>query len=351
MLPGASGANPKEVCIFTLLSRTRGDAGRDALELPVLRLGLAGFTREQDHLIAQGLGQARTALQWELVPPERSDALCVNGSRSRAHADGTLEIHAAASGAPSLRIDPRAAKLPLAFSLPFALPGYEAADTFDLGSPFTLRRTLEKFEGWLRPTSLQFCLAAQIVQERIDVSTHVYHVSVQGRLIAVVSPRTGIAVLPIASPTLVAQASWARRPDLAAEMPGHFERTSLPEALWRYAMRTRRELLPASWRSGPLYWCRPPAVPHRMLRDAHLLIVRELVQAPASFADLARRTGLAEPELARHLAALSVVGSVTNDRKRAPASHAGFTPRLLRGGRRSEPVDADKTAPVPLQGT
>ena len=62
----------------------------------MLRLGLVGFTREQDQLIAQGLGHVRTALQWELVPADQADALCINGSRSRAHGDGSLEILAAA---------------------------------------------------------------------------------------------------------------------------------------------------------------------------------------------------------------------------------------------------------------
>lgn len=320
-----------------------------AAEWPVLRLGLAGFSREQEALIAQGVAALSGLLPWEIVPAAEADALLLNGTRARALDDGSLEI-GCAEGGQALRLDPRAARLPLAFSLPFALSGYESADTFDLGAPFTLRRTLEKFEGWLRPQSLQFCLASRIVQERIEIGPHVFHVSVQGRLIAVVSRRTGVAVLPIASPALVPQASWARRPELAAETPAHFERASLAEVLWRYALRSRRDLLPAAWRNGLLWWCRAPEVPHRLLRDGHLLVARELAQGPASLSQLERRTGLPPAQLARDLAALGLVGAVSNDRRRATSSPPGFSPRLLRGGRRGEADHNDKTVPMPLQG-
>ena len=54
-----------------------------------------------------------------------------------------------------------------------------------------------------------------------------------------------------------------------------------------------------------------------MFSDSHLMVVRELVQGPATFAELGRRTGLSEAVLSRDLAGLRIVGCVTHDRKQA----------------------------------
>jgi hypothetical protein len=59
------------------------------------------------------------------------------------------------------------------------------------------------------------------------------------------------------------------------------------------------------------------------LADAHLLLMRELAHAGATFESLRQRTGLAPEALAQHLAALYLVGSITaNPRRAAPMRHA-----------------------------
>jgi hypothetical protein len=192
--------------------------------------------------------------------------------------------------------------------------------------------------------SVQFCLASRIIQARLDVGANVYHVTVDGRLVAVVSRRSGVGVLPIADPFHLHNAEWARRPTLADEIPGHFVQAGLSQVLWQYTMRTQRNLLPTYFRSGPIYWCRPPQLPQRLFNDSHLMIVRELAHAPTSFAELAKRTGLAEPVLSRDLAGLRIVGAVTHDRKQA--QRAGG----VQGSARSADRGAleDMTAPAPL---
>ena len=312
-------------------------------ELPVLQLGLVGFSAAQQALFETALVVLRTRLHWRIVALPEADAICVNGSRATALPDASLQVLASVPGAASIRIDPNDSDRPLSFSLPLG-PGVVAASTFDMASPASTRAMLEKFEGWLRPMSVQFCLASRIVQSRLDLSANVYHVTVDGRMVAIVSRRSGVGVLPIADPSHLHKADWARRPELADEIPGHFIQTSLSQVLWQYTMRTQRNLLPTYFRSGPIYWCRAPQLPQRLFSDSHLTIVRELAHAPKSFAELAKRTGLQEDVLSRDLAGLRIVGAVSHDSKQA--QRAGS----VRTSARSDSHSAlgDMTAPAPL---
>lgn len=322
------------------------------VEFPVLRLGLLGFSPAQAAILETALVVLRTRLRWRLVALDEADAVCVNGSRVAPLPDGSLQVAPSAPGAPPMRFDPAHSDRPMSFTLPLA-PGVGADSTFDMASPASTRAMLEKFEGWLRPVAIQFCLASRIVQERLDVSS-VYHVSVDGRLVAVVSRRSGVGVLPIADPFHLVNALWARRPGPADEIPGHFVQVGLGQVLWQYAMRTTRNLLPTYFRSGPIYWCRAPQLPQRLFDDSHLKIVRELVQAPTTFAELGRRTGLTEAVLSRDLAGLRIVGAVTHDRKQAlrvrmeSPMRGGSAPGSTRHGRPPAAVADDMTAPAPL---
>ena len=333
-------------------------------ELPVWRLGLVGFPAAEQALLEAAIARNRSGLRWRLGSLAGADALCAKGAQAVTLPDGSVQIASCTAGAPPVRLDLNDSDRPVAFSLP-ASRSLPPSATFDLRSPGSTQAMLEKFEGWLRPVAVQFWLASRIVQERLDVSSTVFHVSVNGRLQAVVSRRNGIGVLPIADPALLHGAIWARRPGPADEIPGHFVRTGLTEALWRYAMRTTRDLLPSYLRSGPIYWCRAPQIPQRMFKDSHLMIGRELAHAPATFTELGKRTGVADADLARDLAALRIVGAITHDKKqalRAAAQQADNTagsahaagsqyssPDSKRSDR-SSPAGTfnDKTAPAPL---
>lgn len=311
-------------------------------ELPVLRLSLLGFTPAQEAVIEAALASVRTALRWRLVPLSQADALCANGARAVGLPDGSVHIGSAIPGAAPARIDISGSERPLAFCLPVALRGIKPHTTFDINSSASIRTMLEKFEGWLRPMAMQFCLASRIIRERLDVGSAVFHVSVDGRLQAVVSRRNGIGVLPIADPVSLQNAVWARRPVTADDIPAHFVRTGLAEVMWLYAMRSTRDMLASSFRSGPIYWCRAPQLPQRLFDDSHLMIVRELARAPATFSELSQRTGLKDAELSRALVALCIVGSISNGKRRpAPAAEDG----PYAG---SDDLAYERTAPAPL---
>jgi len=157
------------------------------------------------------------------------------------------------------------------------------------------------------------------VHDGIDLSAGVFHVTVNGKLYAVVSRRSGIGVWPIANPAQLRHAEWHHRPDSADDIPGSFIRMPLPEAMWQYATRTTRDCLPAHYRRKRLYLRRPPPVPSRLLSDPCLMLVRELSRSPGTFAELIQRTGTLPADLARHLGALYVVGSVTANATRLAA--------------------------------
>lgn len=323
---------------------------RPFLELPVLRLGLAGFSAEQQTLIVAVLKKLVTGLRWEITALTRADAWCVNGSCVEVLPDGSLLIGSPATGALPFRINLGEADRPIAFSVPLSTDRLESVLTFDLGSQQSMQAMLDRFQGWLRPLTVQLCLASHIAQENIDLNSGVFHVILNGRLQAIVSQRGGVGVLPIADPSELGSASWARRPEFADEMPAHFLRISFAQLMWQYAMRTQRDVLPARFRTGRIYWRGPPQLPHRLLTDTHLTVVRELARGPATFRDLARRTQLAEVQLARGLAALYMVGAVTTDGKRVPTRPAApaVSDEASYDPGHTDAHLADGTAPAPF---
>jgi hypothetical protein len=315
-------------------------------ELPVLRLGLAGFTREEEAALCVELAWRATErrMAWHVGPLGEADAWCVNGSRLRRLPDGTWRIAPAHPSERSVRIDPDEVDWPMAFSLPAGPPDFEASYRFELDSPESIQGLLEQLEGWLRPVMLQFALASHIVQQNLDLSAGVYHVTVNSKLYAIVSRRAGIGVWPIADPTHLDKAVWHHRPDAADAIPGTFMRVPLAEAMWQYATRTMRDCLPPHYRRKRLYLRRPPPLPMRMLSNHALLLVRELTRSPGSFADLAQRTGIAGADLARLLAALYMVGSVTANAKRLASPHEpGWNSSLTAGAGDSDGMGAEET--------
>ncbi len=173
---------------------------------------------------------------------------------------------AAAGGARPIRINLSESDRPVAFSLPLASKQLRDVTTFHLNSPASIKGMLDRFGGWLRPMAVQLCLASYIAEHNLDLNTGVFHVIAKGRLQAVVS-RNGVGVLPIADPAEVIDANWAHRPPFADEIPRHFLRIGFPQLMWQYAMRTDRDVLPARFRTGLIYWRAPPQLPNRLLGD------------------------------------------------------------------------------------
>jgi hypothetical protein len=288
-------------------------------ELPVLRLGLAGFTDlQQQQAAAMAQAQRCTRAQWTLAPLAEADAILVEGSRTQQLADGTLRIAPGTVGARSLQIVLAEIDRPIAFSRPVAARHFQAPHTFDFADPASCRDVLRKFTAWLQPTLAQFNLASSIVEHQPSIGTGAYEVLRGSDLIAVIDLSLGTAVSPDATPGDFEDATWCIRDRGGVEIPEHFAHASLSQLMWQYVARTERDLLPKHYRTRPLYFRRPPRLPQRLLKDAHLFLLRELAAAPGQrFAQLQRAMNADDATLARHLASLYYVGAITANPRRA----------------------------------
>lgn len=312
-----------------------------SIELPVLRLGLAGFTVEQKAELNAMLQRSAPGRHvWQIGPFNDADAWWLNGSRSQRVSAATIRITPAIPSERSLQLNVGEVDRPIGFSVPLAFPPLQSSYTFDPVSLPSVNRVLEKFETWLQPVAAQFSLAGRIIEHESVLSSGVYQVMLNGRLLAVVDMHGGIGVLPGAGPADFDDAMWVRQSG-PTQIPESFVRTSLSELMWQYAVRTARDVLPKRYRSGLLYFRRVPRLPQRMLTDSHLLLIRELSIAPGTFADLQQRTGMGAGPLGRILAALYLVGTITSNPKRASVT------KLMETAQEVEPSQGIQHSIVP----
>lgn len=340
-----------------------------SIELPILRLGLAGFTEPQQQQIAALIKSAGSAwAHWRVGPFSEADAWWVDGARTQVLPNGMLRVSPGTLTARVIQLALADVDRPVAFSQPIASRGFEPAFTFDLAQPPGAIEVLRKFTAWLQPVVAQFALAAAVERQRPGLTSGAWEVLRESKLIAVIDLTAGTGVSPRATPADFEDATWCIRDHGTVELPEDFARTTLPQMMWDYALRTQQDLLPRHYRTRPIYFRRPPRLPQRLLRDAHLLVMRELASRPGTrFQMLQQLTGLAEVPLARHLAALYYVGAITANAKRAaqtllrarpdaPDSSQGMSvaPSVLDSGPgAAEPARGpvhDLTAPAPLRG-
>jgi hypothetical protein len=335
-----------------------------AIEVPALRLGLAGYTEAQHKAagdIARAAGTPRAT--WELSPFAEGDGWWLEGSRTVLMANQHLRVQPGVPSARSVQIALADVDRPVAFSLPLNAPGFEPAITFDLLDRAASVAVLHQFSGWLQTMLSQFALASSIAQHQPTLGSGSWEVLRGSDLLAVVDLKLGAGVRPGSTPGDFDGASWCIRDHGAVLVPPSFPRVSVSQLMWQYAQRTERDLLPPHYRAQPLYFRRPPRLPQRQLKDAHLLLMRELVAQPGmGFEQLQQSTGLADKPLARCLSALYVVGSITANHKRAtgvgrdskdsvPSVQSVFTSMI---DPNSRPPDlprrsvSDMTAPAPL---
>jgi len=334
-----------------------------SIELPLLRLGLAGFSAEQQGQLSTLLQQVSSG-SWHLARFADADAWWVNGARVQVLLDKTIRIASGEPGGRSLHLDLPDVDRPIAFSLPLAPRNFEPLYTFDARSESSVSAILERFEAWMRPLIAQFCLASRILEQESVLGPGIHHVSADGALIGVVNMQGETGVLPTASPVDFENAMWEHVHSSAGAIPEHFVRSSLAQLMWQFAVRTSCDILPTRYRTGLLYFRRPPRLSPRLMNDSHLLLLRELACAPGDFESLQQRTGLGGPALARGLAALYFVGAITADARRAAPARgrsadsvlthqqsvlpSGMDPDSAANLPRKLQASADLTAPMPL---
>jgi hypothetical protein len=330
------------------------------LELPLLTLGLAGFTSEQDQaiaaMLARGVGEAT---QWKTSELDAADAWWLHGGRTQALGGDRIRIASGLAGGRSIQLHMPDVDRPVGFARPLPL-GFNALCSFDLADPASMKAVLQQFESWLAPITAQFCLAEHIVEHQSALAAGIYELRLGSQLLAVVDMQGEVAVCATLTAADFEGTYWHR--GTSGPIPEHFARASLAQLMWQYTVRTQRELLPKRYRTGLLYFRRAPHLPQRMITNSHLLIMRELMLAPATFEDLQQRCGFAEARLARKLASLYFVGSITSNPKRAARTTPrpeGSEPSALRSNLDSmvpselpparQPRGGDLTAPAPLR--
>lgn len=337
------------------------------IEVPALRLGLAGYAEAQQRTAAAAaVGASGGRASWVIGSFADADAWWLEGSRTMIMQNQHLRVQPAVPTGRSVQLALADVDRPVAFSHPVTAVGFQPALTFDLEDKAASVKVLHKFSDLLQAMLSQFALASSISDQQPMLNSGSWEVLRGKDLLAVVDLRLGSGVLPGSTPADFAGASWCIRNHGAVVIPPNYARVSVSQLMWQYAQRTERDLLPPHYRSQKLYFRRPPRLPQRQLRDAHLLLMRELAEQPGmDFAELQQATGLGEAQLARHLSALYVVGSITSNPKRATAAGSRLpgsgTPAASSGQSMfnysmlnpSCPPDVrrqqlDKTAPAPL---
>jgi hypothetical protein len=289
------------------------------IEVPVLRLGLAGFTEAQQKTAAEAVQAAGTGrATWEIDSFGEADGWWLEGSRTLLMQNEHLRVQPAVPTGRSVQIALADVDRPVAFSLPITAPGFRPAVTFDMTDKAACVKVLHQFSDWLQTMLSQFALASSITEHQPTLAAGSWEVLRNSDLMAVVDLKLGAAVVPGVTSKDFEESSWCLRDRGAIAIPHHYPRISVSQLMWQYAQRTRQDLLPPHYRKQKLFFRRPPRLPQRQLRDAHLLLMRELAANPGMcFEELQQSTGLADGPLARFLSALYVVGSITANPKRA----------------------------------
>jgi hypothetical protein len=283
----------------------------DSSERPTFWVGAAGFGTPDIQRLSSCLQRADAAIDWHLSGLRNADAWIVNGSRCTLLLESTLRVAPGGTDDTPLILELASVDRPIAFAHPVPA-NVEPLCTLNAESPDSVRRVLLDFDAWMLFGRAQFVLGAHVVQLGTSLRHGVFHVSFRDRLLAVLDFRQGTgAVSPHMRPQDVERAVWSRRPESAGGVPEGFVQTSAPQLSWQYARRSQRELLPARYRTETIYYRRAPRVPAAWLSDTHLVLMKELASASATFGELQRRSGLSEPQLERDLACLFHAGAVT----------------------------------------
>ena len=312
-----------------------------SIELPVLHLGLAGFAAQQvAELDAMLRRSAPGRHVWQIGNFSDADAWWLNGPRIQRLSDTIIRVVPAIPTERSLQLNMEEVDRPVGFSLPMAFTPSQPSYTFEVDSGPGINAVLEKFEGWLQPIAAQFSLAARIIEQESVLGSGMYHVMLNGRLLAVVDMKGDTGVFPGAGPADFDDAIWMRQAEKTG-IPDSFFRATLSELMWQYATRTTRDVLPKRYRTGMLYFRRAPRLPQRLMSDAHMLLMRELSTVAGTFADLQQRTGMAAGPMAKVLAALYLVGTITSNPKRATVT------RLASSGDEAEPSQGLQHSVIP----
>lgn len=295
------------------------------MELPVLRIGLLGFSRADANLAtAQILSAAVSRCRWEVVPFEDADMWLMHSpSVSLGEGRGSERgLHIANPDAPHspLTIYPLQTTRPVAFTQP--LPSdIDAVLSIELGNGYQCARALTDFAAALPQLCTHFALGEQVATRQKNLHKGTYHLQFEGRLVAVIDLlgwQVGLA--PGVKALEMSLASWRLRPNERAQMPHGFEVLSLERLMWVYASRGKSPRLPDSYESELIHLRRLSVLPQSWLHQDHMSIIGTLNQKPHDIGALALATRLQLERLEACLSALYYSGTITTDARQAMRS-------------------------------
>jgi hypothetical protein len=264
------------------------------MELPLLRIGLLGFSSADAQLAtAQILSATVARSRWEVVPFEDADLWLIH-SPSVTMGTRTSEghgLHIANPDAPHspLTIYPHQTSRPVAFTEP--LPAsIDAVLSIELDNGYQCASRLNDFANALPQLCNHFALGEQIASRQSNLHKGIYHLHFEGKHVAVVDFEAWqVGLLPAARTIDVALASWRHRPGESAHMPLGFEVFALERLMWVYASRSSAPRLPLSYQSELIFLRRLSVLPQSWLHQDHMTLISLLSQQPMLLGTLSQR--------------------------------------------------------------
>lgn len=308
-----------------------------ASDEPILWAGLAGFTSAERARIAQ-LMQAREGPRWRLAAFADADAWIVNGGRVRPMGEDAIQVLPAMPREAILKIHLADVTRPVAFATPLPM-AFEPLCRFNAANDASIEQMLDRFDDWLQPLRAQFALGRQLALRTRLPRRGVVHVTRDGRLLATLDLRSGMAGLaPDLQPAALDGAHWERRPPSAGDPPSVFYGSTLAQLGWTYVRHSDARLLPPRYRYRTIYYRGAPRVPIEWLSDSQLQLLREVATGSCTIEVLRQRTGMAMEQVEKDLACLYAASAITTTLAKAA--------RRLASGATESPSSLPATADI-----
>jgi hypothetical protein len=310
------------------------------MELPLLRLGLLGFSQQQADAVTRSVQTAaNVGSRWEVVSFEDADMWLIDSPSVAIGANGGLYINNPHATHLPLTIYPEQSSRPVAFSQP--LPAdIDAVLSIDVDDPFDCAQGLKTFSQSLQSLCTHFALGEQVASRQSNLATGVYHLQFEGRQVATVDlSRWLVSLQPHVRPIELSLASWRHRPGEDSHFSVGSEVLSLERLMWVYASRSQVGSLPPLYLTQTIHLRRLSVLPQSWLHDDHMNLIGHLSQQPCSMAGLAKVTRLPYKRLTACLSALYYTGTITTDPR-----------QVVRGNKRVPSVASPSEASITESG-
>jgi hypothetical protein len=284
------------------------------MELPLLRLGLLGFSRARANFAAAKVLAAKaTRARWAVVPFEDADIWLIDSPSVTLGDNRGLRIHNPDAPDAPLTIYPQQSSRPVAFTQPQPT-NIDAVLSVALDDAYDCGQGLNTFSDTLSKLCNHFALGEQVASRQSSLAANTYHLHFEGRLVAMLDvAHWQVSLSPDTRAIELSLASWRHRPNESQRFPPDFEALSLERLMWVYASRAQAPRLPEAYLTSHIHLRRLSVLPQSWLHEDHMNVIGRLSQQPCTMAMLAQLTRLPFKRLNACLSALYYTGTVTTD--------------------------------------